>query len=184
MSPAVFDSARFRKLLLALPAKAIGYLYDFHYHDLVRMAFRLTRDSRASEDIVQETFVHVWENYKTLGREHEVSILAYIARVVKNKSITYYKRALGRSNSVYREYRGNHADQTIEGEIIRLETNREVRDMIVSFPRRERECLLMKLDEELSLEEMATRLNVSRKAIERSLTSANKRLRKYWGPRR
>jgi predicted DNA-binding protein YlxM (UPF0122 family) len=38
----------------------------------------------------------------------------------------------------------------------------------------------MKLDEELSTDQIASKLNVSKKAVERSLTSANKRLRKYW----
>jgi DNA-directed RNA polymerase specialized sigma24 family protein len=49
--------------------------------------------------------------------------------------------------------------------------------MILSgFPRRERECLLMQVDGEMPVKEIARRLKISKKAVERSLTSAKKRL--------
>jgi DNA-directed RNA polymerase specialized sigma subunit len=37
----------------------------------------------------------------------------------------------------------------------------------------------MRIDEEMTTQQIADRLNVSKKAVERSLTSANRRLRKY-----
>lgn len=69
-------------------------------------------------------------------------------------------------------------ENSIEIKLIALEDKIWLRNLIKNFPRRERECLLLKLDEELSLDEIAARLKVSRKAVERSLTSANKRLRR------
>ena len=68
------DNERFRKLLLSLPGKALEILYDQYFLDLFRMAKFLTHDDNVAEDIVQETFVHVWENRKKLGRHHEKSI--------------------------------------------------------------------------------------------------------------
>lgn len=69
---------------------------------------------------------------------------------------------------------------SIESRIIRAEINREVRQLVEKFPKRERECLLMKMDEGLSTEQIAERLNITEKAVERTVTSAYKRLRKRW----
>ncbi len=183
----VVDEARFRNLLLSFPAKAIAFLYDQHYHSLIKIARSLTHDHKASEDIVQETFVHVWENHKRLGEHHERSIQHYLVRVVKNKSISHYKRTLERHEQKALYLNGQRLaarDHSIETEIIQSEISREIRRVIVTFPKREKECLLMKMDEEMTLEQMAERLNVSKKAVERSLTSANKRLRQYWETRK
>lgn len=181
------ENERFRKLLLAFPAKAIEFLYDQYYQSLISIAKRLTHDEKVSEDIVQETFVHVWENHKQLGQYHERSIEHYLVRVVKNKAISRYKRTL-QLNERKIEFINGHSfssnDPSVEDQIIKTEVNSQIRQIINSFPRREKECLLLKLDEELTTDQIAERLKVSRKAVERSITSANKRLRKYWSSKK
>jgi RNA polymerase sigma-70 factor (ECF subfamily) len=177
------ENERFRKLLLSFPGKAIEFLYDQYYQSLVNIARRLTHDQKASEDIVQETFLHVWENHKQLGQYHERSIEHYLVRVVKNKAISRYKHTLQlneRKIEFINGYSFNSNDPSVEDQIIKTEVNSQIRQIINSFPKRERECLLMKLDEEMTTEQIAERLKVSKKAVERSITSANKRLRKYW----
>jgi RNA polymerase sigma-70 factor (ECF subfamily) len=186
MSGAI-DDERFRKLLLSVPAKAIAILYDYHYHGLVRIATSLTHDRKASEDIVQETFVLVWENYKQLGQPHNRSIEHYLVRVVRNKAISHYKRTLDLNEQRTLFLNGHGfagSDHSIEAKLIRQEISREIRRVIIAFPKRERECLLMKMDEEMTTDQMAARMNVSKKAVERSLTSGSKRLRKYWMSRK
>ncbi|HEV8512750.1 MAG TPA: sigma-70 family RNA polymerase sigma factor [Cyclobacteriaceae bacterium] len=177
------ENEQFRKLLLAFPAKAIAFLYDQYYQSLIGIARKLTHDQKTSEDIVQETFVHVWENHKQLGQFHERSIEYYLVRVVKNKAISRYKRTLQlneRKIEFTNGYTFHSNDPSIEDKIIRIEINQEIRQFIITFPRRERECLLLKLDEEMTTGQIADRLKVSKKAVERSITSANKRLKKYW----
>ncbi len=178
-----FDNERFRKLLLCFPNKAIELLYHRYYRVLLHIAMKLTHDEKAAEDILQETFVHIWENHKRLGQHHERSIQYYLVRVVKNKAITHYKETIRLTEKKFRFFKGqtfNLKDFSIEEKMIRGEINQEVRQLIATFPRREKECLLMKMDEEMSSEQIAIKLNVSKKAVERSITSANKRLRKYW----
>lgn len=182
MSDAI-DNERFRKLLLSLPGKAIEFLYNHYYHSLVNIARTLTHDQEASEDIVQETFILVWEKHKWLGQHHDKSIQHYLVRVVKNKAITYYKKNIRILDSRIKYMNGNSFplnDPSVEANIIELEISREIREIISTFPRREKECLLMKIDKEMTTEQIAVELNVSKKAVERSVTSANKRLRRLW----
>lgn len=175
------DSDRLRKLLLALPQKAIAILYEQYYYALVNLSHSLVHDRNAAEDIVQETFIHVWEKHRKLGQPDRRSIEHYLVKVVRNKSISWYKEEL--RHGAYRitpETRDRIVEEpSAESQWIRNEISDEIRMVIATFPRRETECLLLRIDEELTPQQIANRLNVSRKAVERSLTSANKRLRKY-----
>lgn len=176
------DNDRFRRLLLVLPGKAIAMLYNTYYTVLVGIAESLVHDRWAAEDIVQETFIHVWEQHLRLGRPDDRSIEHYLVRVVRNKSISWYKAGL-RMDRYRSAIMNGHAftdkEESAESRLIGMEMSVEIRKVISTFPRRETECLLLRLDEELNAQQIADRLKVSRKAVERSLTSANKRLRKY-----
>lgn len=177
------DHERFRKLLYSLPSKAIEILYEHYYRSLIGIARSLTHDDNAAEDIVQETFVHVWEHHRRLGQPHDQSIEHYLVRVVRNKSVTHYKRVRHLHEQKIKFLYGQHVhvnDVPMEARLIRSETSQEIRAIILTFPRRERECLFLKLDEDLTVDQIAVRLAVSRKAVERSITSANKRLRRFW----
>lgn len=181
--PGIFDDARFRMLLLSYPAKAIELLYQHYSASLLLLAKSLTRDDIASEDIVQETFSYVWENRKRLSSEHQRSIEHYLVRAVKFKSITHYQRERKLNQKKIDYFNGRPVDSSqgsIEESIIRAEVIEEIRQVINTFPRREKECLLMKIQQNMSPAEIAEKLKVTVKAVERSLTSANKRLKKHW----
>ncbi len=177
------DNDLFRKLLLSYPSKAIQFLYEAYYRSLLRIALNLTQDKDAAEDIVQEVFLYVWINSKRLGKHHEQSIEHYLVRAVRNKAITHYKKSV-QLKVDRRKYIDNGSfawyDNSVEKTVIEMEIIKEIRQLIATFPLKERECLLMKIDEELTTDQIALAQNVSRKAVERSLTSARKRLRKYW----
>jgi len=169
-----------RKLLLALPGKAIKILYDHYYQDLLKIACRLTHDNDAAKDIVQEAFAHLWKNARKLGNHFKLPIQYYLIRIVRNKSISYYheKVALGqRKIQMMTDNAFRSMDQSVEARIIQVEMGAEILEIIARFPKRERECLMMKIRDELRNEEIALRLGVGVKAVERSLISAKKRLR-------
>lgn len=173
------DNDRFRALLLVLPGNAIKILYEKYYRVLTDIAQSLVHDRAVAEDVVQETFIHVWEQHRKLGQPDGRSIEHYLVRVVKNKAITSYKEGLKRGASGSGGPAFMREAESPERAMIGLEATGEIRKLILSFPRREAQCLLMRIDDGLTPQEIADRLGVSKKAVERSLTSANKRLRKY-----
>lgn len=182
MTPEAINDHELRKLLLSFPRQAVKFLYERYRNGLFKIAFSLTHDKAASEDIVQETFVYIWENCREIGKPDGRSILHYMVRIVRNKSVSYYKNNLYLSKQkikFLRDYAGDLADHSFETQFVHLDVTQEIRNVIASFPRRERECLLMKIDEELGKMEISARLNISVKAVERSLTSAKKRLQKH-----
>jgi len=173
------DNIRFRKLLRAYPAKAIQFLYEFYYADLLRISVRLTGNVEASEDILQETMVLVWRRSEWLSRQHEKPIIAWLTRVVQNKSISYFKKEA--SQTAARRYfvTGSFCDSE-EARLISEEMHAHVRKLLSEFPRREQECFRFSREEDMTNKQIADRLHISVKAVERSITSARKRLRFHW----
>lgn len=180
------ENERFRKILYAYPTKAIEILYNLHGKSLLSLAKKWTQNQEAAEDIVQETFLYVWTNNQRLAKHHERSIEHYLVKIVKNKAITLYKQSKKR-DSEQMEWMYDHMNSTYqntaENNLIEREIIKEIRLAIDAFPKRERQCLLMKIESELTTAQIASELGVSPKAVERSLTSARKRLRVYWANR-
>jgi len=172
---------RIRHLLHASPATAIRLLYEDYYHKLKSIALRYTGDEESAADAVQEVFLSIWENAGRISREHEYSVLQYLVKAVRNRAISHYRQSAGTTMVSETFLDNTSADEmSVEGVIIREETIDEVRNLIATFPQKEKECLMMKLDEQLSTQQMAERLNVTVKAVERSLTSGRKRLKALW----
>ncbi len=176
------DNERFRLLLRTLPGKAIDYLYTHYYEGLILLSTKYLHDRHLAEDIVQETFLHVWEHHKSLSRTHDLPIQFYLTRVVKNKSITQYKKGLRLQENYGQFLSGNFlatTDLNAETQIIHQEITDRIKAKINAFPMREKECLKMKIEFLMTTKEIANELGVTIKAVERSLTSAHKRLRKW-----
>lgn len=180
--PETLDNDRFRLLLRTLPGKAIDYLYAHYYEGLVLLSIKYLHDRHLAEDIVQETLLHVWQQHKALSEPNDLPIHFYLARVVKNKSITEYKKSLKLQNNYAQFLNGNRVpsiEQTIERQMIDQEISERIKKYIDTFPPREKQCLEMKLEQTMSNKEIAGKLGVTVKAVERSMTSAHKRLRQW-----
>jgi RNA polymerase sigma factor (sigma-70 family) len=177
--PGSFDHDRFRQLLRSHPESAINLLAKRYWTMLVGISKGFTNDVNSAHDIVQETFAHVWEKHKVLSQEHEKTIDNYLIQVVRYKSITHFKKTI-KISDLKRKYLDDQSvsDSSVETSIIKDEIVASIRSLIATFPKRERECLELKIDRELTNSEIAYHLNVTPKAVERSITSAYKRLRK------
>ena len=67
----------------------IAGLYRRYAPELVHYIRKFTEDQAAAEDIVQETFITVWENKKTFNSYQ--GLKAYLYELVQNKCTNYLK---------------------------------------------------------------------------------------------
>jgi RNA polymerase sigma factor (sigma-70 family) len=137
MSGAI-DNERFRKLLRSYPIGALEFLYDRYYKSLLNIARSLTHDPVASKDIVQETFICIWDNRKKLSKDHSQSIEHYLVRIVRNKSISFYKKTkhLNLDKLLFINDQQSFTANPIETRIIQAEIIQEIRYVISTFPKR------------------------------------------------
>lgn len=176
----VIDNSRFRKLLLVHPTAAVRLLHGFYAKNLFHLAQRMVRDRDAAKDIVQDTFLVIWANRKKLAQQHDRSVEHYLVRIVRNKAVSYYYRSRRlRSLDLLLSGRYDEPYDSPDAGSIQSEIIAQIRQAILTFPLRERQCLLMKVDQQLSVEQMAVQLGITKKAVERNITSAYKRLRRW-----
>lgn len=181
MSPFI-DSEEFRNLLYSWPEKAIRSIYDHSYEDLIRIADMHTHSRMLSEDALQDVFTDVLMRHKEIGRPRGESVTGYLIKAVTNHSISLYRkktRALGRETEYYyTSARGVH-ENPIESAIISKERQSFLRLIIGTLPPRQKECMLLRIDLEMSTKEIARRLSITKKAVEWNFATARKRLQRF-----
>lgn len=64
---------------------AFSVIFLTYYQDLVRFAFRFTKNLETSEEIVQDVFIKIWEERATLEIRH--SLKSFLLKSVQNLSI-------------------------------------------------------------------------------------------------
>ncbi len=62
-------------------------IFDAYYQDLVMFAVRFTHDLNNAEEIVQDTFVRLWEEHESVNIN--ISLKSYLLKIVQNKCIDW-----------------------------------------------------------------------------------------------
>jgi len=78
------------KLLAAGDEKAFEKLYVKYKEKLNYYCFSILSDPDASEDVVQDTFIKVWETRESI--HSQMSFSSYLFTIAHNKAITYIRR--------------------------------------------------------------------------------------------
>lgn len=118
----------------------------------------------------------VWQNRKDLSRNQ--SIKTYLFRTVRNVSLNYIRDtsrvAYGlETNTLVDEENLSHAESGQQEQMIL------VKQWIDTLPDRQKEILKLSRFEELSHEEIATVLEISKRTVNNHIVSAMKKLKKY-----
>jgi len=70
--------------------KAFQQVFEAYYSHLVSYSYNFTYNQPVSEDLVQETFIYLWENIHIL--KIEKSLQAYLYSMVRNRSLNHLKK--------------------------------------------------------------------------------------------
>jgi RNA polymerase sigma-70 factor (ECF subfamily) len=167
-----------RALILSLQAgdeAAFRQLFASYYSPLCEYTSRYTGDEDA-EDIVQELFVHLWEQ-----REDIVivsSLKAYLFAAVRNRSLNAVKKRqdILQKQAEYGELLKDHIEEPDYYFIDEL--NALIEKSINDLPKKHRETFRLSRYEEMSNEEIARHSGVTVKAIEYRITQALRSLRR------
>ncbi|TYB48153.1 sigma-70 family RNA polymerase sigma factor [Actinomadura chibensis] len=139
-------------------------LYEAHALDLVRLALVMVGDRPTAEDVVQDSFLGL---YRRWGRLKDTDkALTYLRSSVLNNCRTVLRRRGRRPHGVQED----PPVASAESRVLDRERGREVLDALRRLPHRQRETLVLRFVLDLSEEETARIMRVSRGAV-RSNTS-------------
>lgn len=151
------------------------------YAQLCNYGFCLVGEKEIAEDIVQDQFVYLWENWERL--KNIDSIKGYLFRAVRNRSISYLKqqskiRSFDSDDGFSAlNYQSNPiaASDIVENHELEL----IIEKAIEQLPARCRTIFMLKRFDEMSNKEIAEELNISIKTVEAQMTIALKRLYEF-----
>ena len=84
-------------------SSAFSDIFTAYYKDLVMFGARFTKDLNSAEEIVQDTFVKIWEEHESINVS--VSLKSYLLKIVQNKCINWcrHKKIMQAHSSFVKE---------------------------------------------------------------------------------
>ncbi len=96
MDLSIKDETLFAQMRLH-DAKAFEVLFKRHYKPLCRRVNSMLNDEEATEDVVQQLFIKIWESRETLQTPD--SVAAYLFTAARNRALNYIKSQSRKSSN-------------------------------------------------------------------------------------
>lgn len=158
-------------------------VYRIYFPKLVRFSQAYVLSEHEAENIVQNTFLYLWENQDTLSSLNNVN--AFLFTLVKNRCIDFLRKQLKEGNT---QSLSDIQEKELELKLYSLQkfdenklSQEEIEQIITkavdSLPPRCKEIFVLSRLEGLSHKEIAEQLNISKNTIEGQITIALRKLR-------
>jgi RNA polymerase sigma factor (sigma-70 family) len=149
-------------------------LFDLYFEDIRRYLYYRCGDTVLSTDLAQDTFMRIWEKQMDVQADRDKGLLYKIA----GDLFVSHTRREGLRKAAPDMIRFEQQYQTPEEEMQFRELQKKYEQVLMKLPENQRLVFLMSRTEELSYQEIATRLSLSVKAVEKRMSGALTRLRK------
>lgn len=152
---------------------AFELVYDRYWKELYTLAMRILHDEAKAQDVVQETFVAL---YESRGKTRIENLEAYLYQSAKYQCFMQLRagkiseKHLARMNHVI-------ASNVVEDEFQAQEMEEVLQKGISALPEKCRQVFYLSRYEELPNKQIATQLNISPKTVENQITKALKSLK-------
>ena len=156
------------------PDENVEILFRKYYAGLCKSLYKILRDATLAEDIVQEVFLKVWEVRETLKMED--AIQSYLYRSCYNAALNFLKQQKKNTDLDNLEATITASDSA-ERHLNFQETEAEIQKAIDALPPKTKVVFTLSRFEELSYKEIAERLDISVKSVEKHMGIALQRLR-------
>jgi RNA polymerase sigma-70 factor (family 1) len=157
---------------------AFRLLYDYHKSKLYGYCFKFTRCGETAKEIVHDVFVKLWEEREQLNAD--LNITAFLFTIAKHKLINHIKQGVRNAAHVQAQLRSSSeasssTEQGIEyGNYLEL-----AHQAITRLPPQRQLIFNMSRQQELSHQEIALQLGISKNTVKEQIAQALKYLRLF-----
>ncbi len=162
---------------------AMAELYDRFGRVAYSVIFTIVRDTGIAEDLVQETFLRVWNRMTAFDAERG-ALGPWLLTVARNRAIDHIRSAEARmSRNTYELEERQHPSlfANAEQEIVTADEVRRIQSALTSLNKNQKRVIELAYFEGLSQTEMAEKLGEPLGTIKTWARSALKRLREELG---
>jgi RNA polymerase sigma-70 factor (ECF subfamily) len=166
--------------------QAMGDLYDRYGKIAFSVIYRIVRNQSTAEDLLQETFLRVWNRVQAFDQE-KGSLGPWVLTVARNRAIDYLRSLDGRmsKNAFDIERMESPAVfSTLESDLLNMDRIKTLRGAFDKLNANQRMVIELAYFEGLSQSEMAERLKQPLGTVKTWVRSALKALRDELGEER
>lgn len=159
--------------------EAFEKLFRALYPPLVKFAWRYTGDKHSAQDVVQESFVKLWEVRSNI--EPGSSLKAYVYQIVRNRALNHLRdekdyTPLDTVHPTKMESDNEEISKPDEAP----DYHKKMSELISALPERQCEAMQLSRFEGLEHDEIAEVMQISPRTVNNHIVSALKTLRKEW----
>ncbi|MDQ0899938.1 RNA polymerase sigma factor [Paenibacillus sp. V4I7] len=141
---------------MRIDKKQAEYLFNEHVSYVRQAALMLTKSNSLSDDIVQETFIRIFDKYHLFNPTKPIKPWLYKLTLNTTRNMLRKQKWL----SFFGMIPDVPSPEIIESVVIKDASKRELLEVISRLPQKQREVIVMHFIEELKISEMAEILNV------------------------
>lgn len=156
--------------------KFMEHIFRSFYTPLCKTVYNITRDTEATEDIVQDVFMKIWRRKEQLDLKQ--SLKSYLFRSSVNTALNYLEK--NRRNSSMEEGSEDdlrYSSNSTEDQLRFHEVSQQIDEAVKTLPPKCRTVFALSRYEEMSYAEIADQLSISVKAVEKHMGKALKMMR-------
>lgn len=143
-------------------------IFDRHFDSIRSYVYYRLADEDAADDITQDVFMRVWEKREILD---ETNIKPLLYKMANDMVISRYRKETVRLDFA-RNMTSVEKSLSPQDEMQFSELKKQYSDALAGMPDAQRETFLMSREEGLKYREIAERLGLSIKAVEKRMTAA------------
>jgi RNA polymerase sigma-70 factor (ECF subfamily) len=176
----VIDEVQLLKAFAKGDKKAFEKLFKEYYGPACRYVIRIIRDQDTTEEIVQATFVNLWEKREMI--RSDISFRSYLFRAAYNTALNYIKhrkvvaRHVASKQDRIEEVRRNFVSHQPD-----FELQKRIKNAVEELPPQCQRVFRLSREEGLKYHEIADELGISKKTVEVHMGKALKMLRESLG---
>ncbi len=161
--------------LLANDQDAFEGLVDDYGEKLLRLAHVIVGERQASEDVVQETFLALFENLHNFRGESSLGTWLY--RVALNKAKNKVRPKLYRKVQYFRDISTADPGPSPQDHFERKERQTQVWELMLSLPVKYRDVLYLYYFEEIKIKEISEILDISLSGVKTRLQRGKEKMK-------
>lgn len=153
-------------------------IYNQYRHKIYTYAYQLSKSADTADEIVQQVFIRIWQKRAQINTE--LSFNAYIRKITLNHVLNHLKK-VARQKSLQEEVfqlieisNSHTEDQLLEKELRKIYV-----DAIAKLPAQKKLIYQMSRTEELSHDEIALKLDISKNTVKNHMVEASRFIREY-----
>nr|WP_068888154.1 RNA polymerase sigma-70 factor [Pedobacter panaciterrae] len=157
---------------------AFAEIYNQYRSKIFAYAYSLCKSPDVSEEIVQEVFIRIWQKRDQINTQ--LNFGAYIKKITLNHVLNHLKK-VAREKALQQQLflfietiRNSTEDNLLEKELLKTYD-----DAIAQLPPQKKLIYNLSRNEDLTHDEIAKRLNISKNTVKNHMVEATRFIRNY-----